>query len=120
MVLTGSLMLFWIASWIYGVVKAGSAKVGSKIGKALASRQQLSPAELGLISFMARDPSEPTNLDRIDYAQSSGTRLEYHQWASGLAKKGLVNINPYNENLLTLTPEGRETALKIQHAESSQ
>jgi hypothetical protein len=65
---------------------------------------------------MGNDPTQPMDLDRLDYSRAEGTKLEFHQLAKQLEAKGLVRINPWNDNLLTLTDLGRDRALAIQQA----
>ena len=65
---------------------------------------------------MGDNPSEPMNLDGINYRDAPFSKLELMQWVADLEKNNLVTINPWHENLVTLTVSGREKALEIQRA----
>ena len=63
---------------------------------------------------MGERPSEPINLENINYEAVRMSRLEVLELMHSLKKKGLVLINPYADNLVSLTPTGRQRALEIQ------
>ena len=110
-VLTGVLLLFWGLAATWNLTMAGMR------GAARSFRNpNLSQSEGDLLFFMADDPTQPIDLDRIDYLRTGVTKLEFHQLAKQLQEKELVNINPWNENILTLTDLGRGRALEIQQA----
>jgi len=70
--------------------------------------------EKAFLFLLARNPSKPIDLDDIDYSRAFGTKLEFHQLAKGLQRKGLVRINDWDDDLISLTEKGRERALEIQ------
>jgi hypothetical protein len=111
MLLTGFLLLFWGASWIFRLSTQGARSAV----KALRVKE-LTDQEKALLFFMARDPSEPINLNQVNYDRAPGTKLEFHHWTKTLEKKGLATINPWDDNLISLTDAGRERALEIQRA----
>lgn len=108
MVLTGCLLIFWAIAeaWIFitkGVRKTTQAfKNGS-----------LSDAEIAILHVLGRDPTTPLDLSTIDYSATPATKLEFHHIASGLEEKGLVYINGFDENLVSLTKLGRDKALDL-------
>lgn len=111
MVLTGVLLLFWGLAAVWQLTRR-SLQGAARIFRS----PSLSQSEVNLLFSMARDPTEPMDLDRLDYSRAQGTKLEFHQIAKRLEAKGLVRINPWNDNLLTLTDLGRDRALAIQQA----
>lgn len=111
MVLTGVLLLFW------GLAAVWHLTCTSMRGAVRIFRSpSLSQSEVNLLFSMGNDPTQPMDLDRLDYSRAEGTKLEFHQLAKQLEEKGLVRINPWNDNLLTLTDLGRDRALTIQQA----
>jgi len=114
MVLTGCLLLFWGVSWAWLLVKT-SVRSAAKIF----TDSRLSEPETALLIFMAKDPTQPINLDRIDYSRALGTKLEFHHWTKQLQAKGLVRINAWDDNLIDLTDLGRKRALEIQRQANS-
>ncbi|MFG6416379.1 hypothetical protein ACG02S_21015 [Roseateles sp. DC23W] len=63
--------------------------------------------------FWAKNPTQPINLENIDYSRAPGTKLEFHELAKGLESKVLVSINAWDDNLISLTEKGRERALAM-------
>ena len=108
MVLTGCLLLFWTIAGLWHALTRGVRSVKESIAAA-----NISQNEAGLLAAMGKNPSEPLNLDRINYEEAPFARLELMETCSALDKKGLVRINEYAENLVSLTPAGRERALEI-------
>ena len=113
-VLTGCLLTLW---GLVGIWNA-SRSVIRKTTIALTS-SSLSEAERAMLFVLAKDPTHPLNLDNIDYARAPGSKLELHQLAKGLEGKGLVNINFWDNTLITLTESGRARALEIQRQTKS-
>lgn len=109
MVLTGFLLIFW------GVVGLWSISSSSAHSAVTALRDTpLSEQEIVLLFFMAKDPTQPIDLDNVDYSRSAGTKLEFHHWTKQLENKGFARINEWDDNLISLTEKGRERALEIQ------
>jgi len=109
-VLTGCLLLLWAASGLWalshqGIRNTARVVVGSS----------LSEGETAILFLMSQNPTVPLNLEDIDYSRAPATKLEFHQLCKGLQKKGLVRINEYADDLVSLTELGCERALQIQH-----
>jgi hypothetical protein len=109
MVLTGCLLALWGMAGALNASRAGIEKTATAL-----TSFKLIDTERAILFYLAKDPTQPMNLDNIDYTRASGTKLEFHQLAKGLAGKGLVYINDLNDNLISLTEKGRDRALEIQ------
>lgn len=109
MVLTGCLLVFWGLAALWNLTR-----VSMRSASRVLADSTLSEPETALLFFMAIDPTQPINLDNIDYSRAPGTKLEFHHWTKQLEVKGLARINEWNDNLVSLTDLGREQALKIQ------
>jgi hypothetical protein len=71
MVLTGCLLLFWGVAWVWILAKTsirGAAKIFTD--------SRLSEPETVLLLLMAKDPTQPINLDHIDYSRAPG--VDFH------------------------------------------
>lgn len=110
MVLSGTLLVLWTLSAVWG----GIRQVIKDSAKGVSSWCPLSESETAILFLMAQNPTISLNLDHIDYSRAPGTKLEFHQLTKALERKGLVSINSYNDDLVSLTERGREKALKIQ------
>lgn len=109
MVLTGCILLLWGLSVIWSVMKDGARGFSHVL-----TNQTLSSQEIGLLLFMAKDPSRAIDLERLDYQRIGGTKLEYHQLTKQLEIKGLARIYNWDDNLISLTERGRVRALELQ------
>jgi len=109
MVLTGCLLLFWGIAAFLRLTK-DSVRSATRV----LADSTLSEPETALLFAMAIDPTQPINLNNIDYSRAHGTKLEFHHWTKKLEEKGLARINEWDDNLVSLTDKGREQALKIQ------
>ena len=109
MVLTGCLLALWGIAGIWYVSRAGLQKTTSAL-----TSSSLVDAERAILFLLAKDPSQPINLEKINFSRAPGTKLEFHQLAKGLEGKGLVSINDWDDNLISLTEKGRARALEIQ------
>lgn len=109
MVLTACLLTFWgsVALW-------NLTRISMQSAARVLSDSSLSEPETALLFVMAKDPTQPINLDNIDYSSAPGTKLEFHHWTKRLETKRLVRINEWDDNLVSLTDLGREKALEIQ------
>ncbi|MFM4939237.1 hypothetical protein [Aeromonas enteropelogenes] len=112
MILTGTLLIFWaaISVWHFFLPLFKSAKSSSE------PRPNLNRNHFELLLTMGNNPSEPMNIDDINYRDAPFSKLELMQWVADLEKNKLVSINPWSESLVTLTVSGREKALEIQRA----
>ena len=109
MVLTGCIILFWLLAAFWRFTRTSMRSAAHVL-----SDSSLSAPETALLYIMASDPSKPINLNNIDYSRAPGTKLEFHHWTKQLEAKGLVRINEWDDNLVSLTNRGRERALEIQ------
>ncbi|MBZ8142991.1 hypothetical protein CLD22_24265 [Rubrivivax gelatinosus] len=109
MVLTGCLIAAWTIVGAWHFSRAGLQKAGTVF-----TRSSLIDEERAILFLLAKNPTQPINLENIDYTRAPGTKLEFHQLAKGLEAKGLVDINDWDENLISLTEKGRARALEIQ------
>jgi hypothetical protein len=109
MVLSGVLLIFWAVNIIYSAI----------VIFLRADRTSISPPNLNnnhyeLVLVLGENPSQPLCLDNINYNVASFTKLEIMQWVLDLKSNSLVSTNSWNENLISLTQEGRTKALEIQ------
>lgn len=103
------LLLFWGCSSVWGLAKWRWAATSSYLASC-----QLDQLEIDALLALGHNPSEPLNLERVDYEKLQLSRLEVVELMHGLKKKGLVSLNPYSDDLVSLTPTGRQRALEIQ------
>ena len=109
MVLTGCLLLFWALAALWSLIRTSMHSAARVLADS-----SLSEPETALLFFMATDPTQPINLDNVDYSSAPGTKLEFHHWTKQLEAKGLARINEWDDNLVSLTDKGRTRALQIQ------
>jgi hypothetical protein len=109
MILTGTLLLIWGASHTWQLVSS-LVHSSRKLGKT----PKLNESHFSLLLLLGQNPLESLDIDRLDYQESEVSKLEVIQLVEELEQNSLVSINPYHRSLITLTPEGREEALKIQ------
>jgi len=108
---TAVLLLVWSAAAVSTLLRRNVASMS----QTLRSRD-LSQNEVALLQALGQRPSEPLNLDRLDYSAGIATRLEILSWVESLEEKGLVRTNPYSPNLVSLTSAGRRRSLEIERA----
>lgn len=109
LVFSGCLLLFWGCSSAWGLAKLRWAATATHIAS-----YQLDQLEIEVLLALGHNPSEPLNLERMDYEKLQLSRLEVVELMHGLKKKGLVSLNPFGNDLVSLTSTGRQRALKIQ------
>jgi hypothetical protein len=109
MVLSACLLMFWGCSSCWALASRLIFKFASFFVD-----KSLSTDETCILYAMAKNPTKPMDLDRINFSESSSTKLEMHELTKLLKRKGLVHINDWDENLITLTSLGRVKALEIQ------
>jgi len=107
-ILTGFLVLYWGGMSSLGVIKR-LWRFGSTRSRSLL----LSGDEKTLMRAMGEYPREAFNLNHIDYQRFGVSELEVLAVVDGLKKKGLVFINPFAPELISLTEFGRYKTLKI-------
>ena len=108
MVLTGCLLLFWTMAGLWKLAARAWRSMKASIAAA-----NISQSEAGLLGAMGNNPGESFNLNLVDYQKAPLSRLELMETCEALDRKGLVSINPFDENLVSLTKAGRERALEI-------
>ncbi len=113
-VFTGFLLLVWGAAAIWAHLHQNW-----KVGSALIASYQLDELEAEFLQALGENPSEPLDLERVDYAAVRLSQLEVLEMVHGLNRKGLVVLNPYSSKLVSLTARGRERALEIQRGAKS-
>lgn len=106
---------FLLALWVISAMWAFVASVAG-FGYKAYGRTSLSDDEQVLIWLLSHDPSSGLNLDRVEYEHLSISKLAMMEVARGLAEKGLVDRDMYSGNIVSLTSEGRQRALKLQRA----
>lgn len=111
LVFSGFMLLIWSLSALWDGLKRRWAA-----GSALVASFNLGPLEAEILHAMGVNPSEPLNLERVDYDAVRLSRLEVLELVNGLRKKGLVRVNANSSELVFLTDTGRERALEIQRA----
>lgn len=110
MLLSGVLLVLWALSAIWGFIKHAIKRASNGIS----GLAPLSEAETAILFYMANNPTLPLDLGSLDYSKTPGTKLEFHQLTKFLERKGLVSIHYYDDDLISLTEQGREKALEIQ------
>lgn len=55
------------------------------------------------------------NLSNLNYSNMSISKLELQEIISKLSNKGLVDVNPFDSNLISFTDSGRRKALEIKN-----
>jgi hypothetical protein len=111
MILTGTLLAFWIIAIVWGGILSSF-----RVFKSIIPGPTLNIKHYELLLELGRDPSEPMNIDNVDYESAPFSKLEIMQWISELEKNGLVKKNPWNESLISLTSAGRDRAFEIQRS----
>lgn len=111
LIFSGVLLLFWFlpVAWTVGT------KTLLWIPQYLHSRR-LNAAEEALMFVLADVADEYLNLANLDYASGKLSKLEVLALSSSLSRKGLVRINEYDENLIRLSPQGRQRALELRRS----
>ena len=109
MVLTGCLLVLWAlqGSWKVALRKLGQAS-------SALTTPPITGEERDVLLGMSSNPMEPLNLGTIDYDRAPFTRLEVQSVMRSLQRKGLVCINEWSSDLVSLTEEGQERALQLQ------
>ena len=111
---SASLLLFWAcaATWVFAKGHWSTVSV-------IVASRALNQIEQEILLAMGLSPREPLNLAIIDYEGIRKSQLEILEHVHALERKGLVSINPFTDNLVSLTPMGRQRALELQRANPS-
>ena len=104
---SGALLTLWCFSGTWKLV----AKTPAALRKALPERE-LTSMEASFIALLGQhDPNGALNIADLD--QSKISRLETFQMCKGLQTLGLVELNPFHKELVSLTDRGRAKALLL-------
>jgi len=107
-IFSGVILLIWLIPSLYKTIK----KHTSTALKFLLSIA-LTENEEALIKVLADFADESLDLRQLDYTTGAVSKLELLAIAASLSRKGLVAINPYEENLIRLSRQGRSRAIQI-------
>ena len=109
---SGTLLAFIILSYIWLLFSEWVKRI-TKILKSL----YLSNDEQRLLNSLALtiedNINNSVNLSDLDYSSTNFSKLEFQEIVINLEKKGLIELNPYNHNLITLSDSGRKLILKM-------
>jgi hypothetical protein len=108
LVLTGSLLLFWLFHWTAKAIVRTYKNAANLI-----SAKNLSHSEIHVLLAMACDPNKPIDVDATNYRNFMASKIELVQLLEALKDKGLIGRNPYASNLYSLTNIGRGRALEL-------
>ncbi|MFB3238121.1 hypothetical protein Q7C15_04915 [Aeromonas salmonicida] len=108
-VFSACLVTFWGLAFFWAVI----LNTGGALSVSL-SALRLTNLEQNLLLRLAEQPTEAFNLEGVNYQNAPYTHLELLQTAYGLKRKGLVTINSFHENYVSLSESGRKRALKLQ------
>ncbi len=110
LVFSGCLVIFWAWS---STVRSISKNLRKLVQ--LYKSRTLGENEIGLLFIMGQNPSDPLNIDRVDFQRrgSELSELELLQILKSLTNKGLISRNPFSHNLFSLTDRGQQMAFEI-------
>ncbi len=108
-VFSACLVTLWGLAYAWAAIREASCTLSIKL-----SARRLTDLERSLLLGMAQQPTESFNLEGVNYRSAPYTHLELLQMAYQLERKGLVCVNSYNENLVSLSESGRKRALELQ------
>ncbi|WP_188008861.1 hypothetical protein [Grimontia hollisae] len=107
-VFSGCLLAFWglqsVKSKIVGFIKNIAQYIRSN---------KLSELELEFIYLLGKLADKTVDLDNINYREVMVSKLELLDVCRTLKEKGLLDINMWNENLVSLSENGRKKALEL-------
>ncbi|MCX9527430.1 hypothetical protein IG547_08210 [Vibrio cholerae] len=110
-VFSGSLLVFW------GLRSVKESIFGFLTTKAQHRRsQRLSDFELNFIFELGKLADKTADLNNINYDLAPFSKLELLDSCRTLEEKGLLDINLFDENLVSLTENGRKKALELHKA----
>ena len=106
-IFSASLLSFWLFSALWEQL----AKVPKKVRGAIPVRP-LTDFENSFLLFLGTDyPNDSLDIDNLNHQKTS--KLELLQMCKDLEALELVRINPFNDNLVSLTESGRIKALLL-------
>ncbi len=108
-VFSACLVTLWGSASAWTAIQRAGGALTTKI-----AARRLGELERSLLLGMADQPTEAFNLEGVNYRNAPYTHLELLQVAYQLERKGLVRVNSYNENLVSLSEGGRKRALELQ------
>lgn len=107
-----------IIVWLIPKLWQGAKSIFTKGSIALSSKS-LSANEKDLISALGRLADESLNLRNLNYSEVGLSKLEVLALSKKLSGKGLVDINMFEENLISLSSLGRDKAIKLMASEKT-
>lgn len=112
-VFSACLVMLWGAANAWAVIRKAGGALTTKL-----SARRLNDLERNLLLGMAEQPTESFNLEGVNYRDAPFSHLELLQVAYQLERKGLVCVNSFNENLVSLNEGGRKRALELQQQQA--
>lgn len=110
-----------IIVWLIPKLWQGAMSIFTKGSIALSSKS-LSANEKDLIPALGRLADESLNLRNLrnlNYSEVGLSKLEVLALSKKLSGKGLVDINMFEENLISLSSLGRDKAIKLMASEKT-
>ncbi|MEF1312388.1 hypothetical protein QTO01_20255 [Vibrio mytili] len=110
-VFSGCLLTFWGIHFVINKIVGFMRSIAQYFRS-----QNLTSLELGFIYRLGQFSDTSTNLDDVDYRNAEFSKLELLDTCRTLNEKGLLDINVWNENLVSLSESGRKKALELHKA----
>ncbi len=101
--------MFWGIGGLWKLLAHGVRSTTASIAAA-----SLSQHESELLLMMGANRVRPLDLDAAAYGKAPLTRLGFTALVRQLQRKGLVELNQWDEDLVSLTQAGEDRALKLQ------
>jgi len=76
-------------------------------------KSKITRSESTLMILLAESPDESMDLANLNGIPNAISKLELREVAATLARKGLIEVNMFGQNFVSLTPYGRRSALKL-------
>ena len=100
-----------LATWAVPPLVKGTLKAPSRVRNSLRFNPP-TEQERAFIYFLGLNhPNDSCNLDHLNHSKIS--KLELIQLCGSLQRKGLVRVNEYMDDLVSLTDSGRSYALEL-------
>ncbi|HGZ6434060.1 TPA: hypothetical protein ACOLXW_004372 [Vibrio parahaemolyticus] len=112
-VFSGCLLLFW-----------GLRAIRERIVRFITTKtqnsrsQSLTDFELSFVFELGKLADKTMNLDNINYNAATFSKLELLDVCRTLKEKGLLDVNCNDENLVSLSENGRKKALELHKAQA--
>lgn len=106
---TTVLLLIWASAAVGGVL----SNWYQSLSRAVAVRN-ITVLEEALLGMLAQNPNEPLQLDELNYARQSFSKLQAIEAADGLQRKGLAERSHAHSDTVWITLAGRKRVLNLQ------